>query len=228
MTTPKPDAVLWLLVLAMVVAGIAALRYQKTAATRGRHVRDLKKAVGDRDQAFQVRDRAIRWRDEEARHLAERRVPVLMNGLWQGQHTEAPGPLHYQELADMWLNACGKFPSWRCWTGSYSSARSPRSLRSARRRSNKVRASSRRPVRAKASTSQKEQRMKVPSSLHGRWARAPIPDHRQVSRGGRPDWLLHQLAAQSSRHRGTVVVPAPRSTSGSTRQTCTSLTSQQA
>lgn len=100
MTPPIPDAVLWLVMLAMVVAGIAALRYRKIAATRARHVQDLKKAVGDRDQAIQVRDRAIHWRDEEARHLAERRVPVLMNGLWQGQHAEAPGPLHYQELAD--------------------------------------------------------------------------------------------------------------------------------
>lgn len=100
MTPPIPDAVFWLLVLAMVVAGIAALRYRKTAATRARHVKDLKEAIGERDRTIQVYDLAIRLRDEEARHLADHRVPVLVNGLWQGQHGDVPGPLHYQELAD--------------------------------------------------------------------------------------------------------------------------------
>lgn len=100
MTPPIPDAVLWLLVLALVTAGIAASRYRKTAATRARHVKDLKEAIGERDRTIQVSDLAIRLRDEEARHLADHRVPVLVKGLWQGQHTEAPGLLHYQELAD--------------------------------------------------------------------------------------------------------------------------------
>ncbi|MEU0684130.1 glycoside hydrolase family 15 protein [Streptomyces sp. NPDC093808] len=40
--------------------------------------------------------------------------------------------------------------------------------------------------------------------------------------------LLQLLATQSSRHRGTVAVPAPRSTSRSTRQTCADLTPQHA
>lgn len=100
MTPPIPDAVLWLLVLALVAAGIAASRYRKAAATRARHVKDLKEAIGERDRTIQVYDLAIRLRDEEARHLADHRVPVLVNGLWQGRHTEAPGLLHYQELAD--------------------------------------------------------------------------------------------------------------------------------
>jgi hypothetical protein len=40
--------------------------------------------------------------------------------------------------------------------------------------------------------------------------------------------LLQLLATQSSHHRGTVAVPAPRSTSRSTRQTCAGLTPQHA
>src|SRR5690606_3138667 len=79
----------------------------------------------------------------------------------------APAPSCCNRSADpmtpMWLYACGKLPSCRPLVGSYSSASRPRSVRRASSRSNSARASSRRPVRASASTIMNEQRRKVPS-----------------------------------------------------------------
>ncbi|MDX6349385.1 MAG: hypothetical protein QOF84_4175 [Streptomyces sp.] len=99
MTPPIPDAVLWLLALALVAAAFAALQYRRTAVARAQDVEDLEETIGERDRTIRERDQAIRLRDEETRHLADHRVPALTNGLWQGQHSEGPGLLYHRELA---------------------------------------------------------------------------------------------------------------------------------
>jgi signal transduction histidine kinase len=94
--TSLPDPAAWLLLLPTVPAGIAAWRYRRTAAACEKRVRALEEAAQAREH---FHDRAVRARDEEMRHLAEHRVPALMNGLWQGRQENTPGPLHPQELA---------------------------------------------------------------------------------------------------------------------------------
>ena len=64
----------------------------------------------------------------------------------------------------MWLKACGKLPTSRSATGSYSSLRRPTSLRSERSRSKSARASSCRSSLASASASQKLHGRNAPSS----------------------------------------------------------------
>ena len=65
--------------------------------------------------------------------------------------------------SETWVNACGKLPRRRPDAGSYSSDSRPTSLRSAMRRSNRVRASSERPSSARLSASQNEQGRNTPS-----------------------------------------------------------------
>ncbi|MGP3950935.1 ATP-binding protein [Streptomyces sp. 7N604] len=70
----------WLLMPALVVAGIAALRYRKTARLHGQRIDTL--------------EQDLRLRDEEARHLLEQRLPALATDLRRGHRGETPGPLH--------------------------------------------------------------------------------------------------------------------------------------
>ncbi|MBA9050440.1 hypothetical protein BJ996_007171 [Streptomyces phaeogriseichromatogenes] len=99
-------------------------------------------------------------------------------------------------IRPMWLNACGKLPSRRCWTGSYSSARSARSLRRARRRSNKARASSRRPVRPRPSASQRAQEesaLVAGQVVHpGGLTAGPVAVHDPVVRGELTTYGVHR------------------------------------
>ena len=83
-----------------------------------------------------------------------------------GQPPYAPDAVSRRavSISGTWLKACGKLPTWRCSRGSYSSASSPRSLRSASSLSNSLRASSTRPIIARSSASQNEQARKAPSS----------------------------------------------------------------
>ncbi|MFG2137279.1 ATP-binding protein [Streptomyces sp. NPDC048650] len=80
--SPLPDVAFWLLVLALVAAVVAALRYRRVAGRRAARVGAL--------------EAAVRMRDDEARHLVERRLPALSDGLRQGRQADVPGPLHGQ------------------------------------------------------------------------------------------------------------------------------------
>ena len=81
-----------------------------------------------------------------------------------------------------WLNACGKLPTCRRRSTSYSSASNPRSLLSPTTRSYRARASSRRPLSASAWAIQNEQATNCPRRQKGRRRSRPssseISDHR--------------------------------------------------
>lgn len=84
MTSYLPDVAAWLLFAALVAVGALALRYRAVASRRADRVASL--------------EQALRAQDEEARHLLERRLPVLQDVLSQGRPGDIPGPLH-PELA---------------------------------------------------------------------------------------------------------------------------------
>lgn len=90
MTLPAmSDPLFWLLLAlaaALATALTVALRQWRVAARRARRITALERAV---------------WlRNDEARYLVERRLPMVRTRLWQGQRSGDPGLLHADELND--------------------------------------------------------------------------------------------------------------------------------
>src|SRR5215471_9016182 len=75
----------------------------------------------------------------------------------------AADTLHAVLIKETWVKACGKLPSRRRFTGSYSSDKRPTSLQRLRRRSNNCCASEERPCSARLSASQNVHGRKTPS-----------------------------------------------------------------
>lgn len=84
-----PEPVSWLLLFislalaaALVTAANLLVRQRRAARDDAAHIKDLRAA--------------IEMRDAELTHLASSQLPALLQGLWQGQDVDVPGPLHPQ------------------------------------------------------------------------------------------------------------------------------------
>ena len=83
------EPVSWLLLFisvalaaALAVAGNKLVRQRRAARDDAAHIKNLRAA--------------IEMRDAELTHLVATQLPALVQGLWQGQETEVPGPLYPQ------------------------------------------------------------------------------------------------------------------------------------
>ncbi|MGW3955381.1 ATP-binding protein [Streptomyces sp. NPDC004752] len=98
MTPLIQDALVWAPAGGMIVAGALALRYRHKAAEHRDHAKTLKTQAAAAGQRAVDAERGVAARDEEAKHLAESRLPALVYVLQHGTGdiSSAGGLLHPQ------------------------------------------------------------------------------------------------------------------------------------